>query len=74
MQSTVSDRQLFSVLYIKPGSGTERQCFLVQIDGDRLGLGTNLFSDQPTLLEQLGLDAYNQEVLRYSEYYIDNFV
>lgn len=46
----------------------------VQIEGDRLGLGTNLFSDQPTLLEQMGLEEYNTEVLRYSEYYIDNFV
>ena len=45
----------------------------VQIEGDRLGLGTNLFSDQPTLLEQIGESTYNTEVLRYSEYYIDNF-
>lgn len=46
----------------------------VQIEGDRLGLGTNLFSDRETLLEQLGEEGYNTEVLRYSEYYIDNFV
>ena len=46
----------------------------VQIEGDRLGLGTNLFSDRQTLLEQLGEEDYNTEVLRYSDYYIDNFV
>ena len=46
----------------------------VQIDGDRLGLGTNLFSDRQTLLEELGQDTYNTEVLRHSEYYFNNFV
>lgn len=46
----------------------------VQIDGNRLGLGTNLFSDQSTLLEQLGLDEYNTEVLRHSEYYANHFI
>ena len=46
----------------------------VQIDGDRLGLGTNLFSEHETLLEQMGTDAYNTEVLRHSEYYANNFI
>jgi phosphoglycerol transferase len=46
----------------------------VEISGDRLGLGTNLFSDRQTLLEEMGEDAYNTEVLRYSDYYFNNFV
>ena len=46
----------------------------VRIDGDRLGLGTNLFSGRSTLLEELGEEEYNTEVLRYSEYYAGNFV
>lgn len=46
----------------------------VRIEGDRLGLGTNLFSDRPTLLEQLGEDDYNTEILRHSEYYSYNFI
>lgn len=45
----------------------------VEISGDRLGLGTNLFSDTPTLMEQLGAGEYNAEVAKYSKYYTDNF-
>lgn len=43
------------------------------IEGDRLGLGTNLFSDTPTLMEVLGEEQFDNEVARYSEYYINNF-
>ena len=43
------------------------------IEGDRLGLGVNLFSDTPTLSEQWGYDRFNQEMGRASEYYIQNF-
>jgi phosphoglycerol transferase MdoB-like AlkP superfamily enzyme len=43
------------------------------IKGDRLGLGTNLFSDTPTLLEELGTDEFNNELKKGSEYYNNNF-
>lgn len=43
------------------------------IEGDRLGLGTNLFSDTPTLTEKLGTERFDDEVARYSQYYVDNF-
>lgn len=43
------------------------------IDGDRLGLGTNLFSTRPTLTEELGYDYVDGELMRHSSYYIDNF-
>ena len=33
-----------------------------QIEGDRLGLGTNLFSDQPTLAERMGLEQLDREL------------
>lgn len=40
------------------------------IPGDRLGLGVNLFSDQPTLTEQMGgLDALNAELSKRSNFY-----
>ncbi len=45
----------------------------VQIDGDRLGLGTNLFSDKLTVLEQIGLDQYNTEVSGNTAYYMSHF-
>lgn len=43
------------------------------IKGDRLGLGTNLFSDTPTLAEQLGLKKFGEEMMKNSKYYLKNF-
>lgn len=43
------------------------------IEGDRLALGTNLFSGEPTLLERYGEERFQQEVGRYSAYYVNNF-
>ncbi len=39
------------------------------IEGDRLGLGTNLFSDTPTLPETIGFVVYNTELGKSSDYY-----
>lgn len=44
-----------------------------EIEGDRLGLGTNLFSDKPTLAEELGYEYLNRELGYYSEYYKTHF-
>ena len=44
-----------------------------QIEGDRLGLGVNLFSQQPTLVEQLGREALNAELQKTSKFYEANF-
>lgn len=41
----------------------------VQIEGERLGLGTNLFSDTETLTEEYGFDFVNEELTKKSEYY-----
>ena len=41
----------------------------VQIEGDRLGLGTNLFSDLPTLTEEYGYEFLDEELQKRSEYY-----
>ena len=41
----------------------------VKIEGDRLGLGTNLFSDKNTIPEEIGLDKFNNELQKYSSYY-----
>lgn len=43
------------------------------IEGDRLGLGTNLFSGRKTLTEQLGFDYVNGEIGKYSKYYMTHF-
>ena len=41
----------------------------VKIKGEHLGLGTNLFSDEKTLLEKYGVKKINSEVTKYSQFY-----
>lgn len=41
----------------------------VQIEGNRLGLGVNLYSSEPTLLEQYGSDYLDVEFLKDSKLY-----
>ena len=46
----------------------------VEIEGNRLGLGTNLYSDVPTLAEKYGMEYINEELGKTSDFYIENFV
>ena len=39
------------------------------IDGNKLGFGVNLFSGEKTLIELLGRDIFNEEILKSSNYY-----
>ena len=39
----------------------------VKITGERLGLGTNLFSDRQTLVEVYGVDEVNRELMKKSD-------
>lgn len=41
----------------------------VGIEGNRLGLGVNLFSDVPTLYEEYGGEYLLEELLKYSDFY-----
>lgn len=41
----------------------------ISIEGDRLGLGTNLFSNKKTIPEEIGLDVFNKELKKSSSYY-----
>jgi phosphoglycerol transferase len=43
------------------------------IEGDRLGLGVNLFSNLPTLAETLGYKELEAEINKHSDYYLDEF-
>lgn len=43
----------------------------VKIQGDRLGLGTNLASGKKTLIERDGKDTVNQETALYSKFYTE---
>jgi phosphoglycerol transferase len=41
----------------------------VEIEGNRLGLGTNLFSERKTLVEKLGLSYVDNELAKKSNFY-----
>jgi len=41
----------------------------VEIEGDKLGLGTNLFSEEQTLLERYGIDYVDAELRKNSDFY-----
>ena len=45
-----------------------------EIEGDRLGLGTNLFSAEETLTEKYGFKYSNIQLARKSEYYNENIL
>lgn len=44
-----------------------------KIEGERLGLGTNMFSDVPTLMEELSVKNVAGQIVRKSNYY-DNYL
>lgn len=44
-----------------------------EIEGDRLGLGTNLFSDKSTLAEEYGFEEMFDELNQKSNFY-DNHI
>ena len=41
----------------------------VEIEGDRLGLGTNLFSDRDTILDEFGQEEVISQLNMKSEFY-----
>lgn len=43
------------------------------IEGNKLGLGVDLFSSEKTIAELIGMDRLNEELSKYSQYYVDNF-
>lgn len=65
---TLDQTRDYTTLDIFP---TTLEAMGVQIDGHRLGLGTSLYSDQPTLCEQMGFENLNEEIshrnLRFEE-------
>ena len=45
-----------------------------QIKGNKLGLGTNLFSEEQTLIEKYGLENVDNELMKTSKFYDDNIL
>lgn len=61
-----SKNRSFSTLDIFP---TVLASMGVEVEGNRMGLGTNLFSGEKTLLEKMEYDALNKELSKRSNYY-----
>ncbi|MBO6162728.1 MAG: LTA synthase family protein [Eubacterium sp.] len=66
-----SRNRLFSSLDMFPST---LSAIGVTIQGDRLGLGTDLFSGTPTLSEVLGEEEYKKQLEQTSDYYDTVFV
>ena len=67
--TNVTNRQ-FAAVDLFPTTLAALGC---SIEGDRLGLGTNLFSGKKTLTERWGIDYFNNELAKASSYYEENF-
>ena len=61
-----SERREFSTFDMFP---TTLAALGAQIDGERLGLGTNLFSKLPTLTEQVGYEKEREEIQKRSRFF-----
>ena len=65
-ESNTLNNRIFSALDMFP---TTIAALGGKIEGERLGLGTNLYSGVSTLCEELGEDVFAKEVKRHSKYY-----
>ncbi len=66
IQPTRSKNRVFTPMDMFPTALAALGC---NIEGDRLGLGTNLFSQESTLAERMTLPVVNREISKRSEYY-----
>nr|MCR4688845.1 hypothetical protein [Saccharofermentans sp.] len=60
------DRREYTTMDMYPTTLAALGC---EIEGNRLGLGTNLFSSEPTLTEQYGFDFVDTELAKKSPFY-----
>ena len=60
----------FSVLDMFP---TTLSAIGAKIEGDRLGLGVNLFSQEKTIIEEMGFDELDIELGKRSDFYNNTF-
>ena len=70
VQPSIEKKRTYCAMDLFPTTLAALGC---QIEGNRLGLGTNLFSDVPTLSEKMGFASFENEVSKSSDYYADHF-
>ncbi|MDO4454781.1 MAG: LTA synthase family protein [Eubacteriales bacterium] len=66
-----TEDRLYSALDMFP---TTLAALGAEIEGEYLGLGVNLFSDQPTLCEKMGTEELADQIKQTSRYYNNNFL
>ncbi len=71
IQAQNSKNRVFSSLDMFPTTLAALGC---RIQGERLGFGVNLFSDQPTLPETFGYSVFCAELSKRTEYYEQFYV
>ena len=70
VKSDTTKNRTFSSMDIYP---TTLASLGVKIDGDRLGLGTNMYSNKKTLMEELSYKYVSNELKKRSSFY-DNYI
>ena len=45
-----------------------------KVEGDKLGLGVNLFSEYKTIAEEIGVEKFDQELRKQSKYFNEQIV
>ena len=69
-EAGITENREFAAVDLFPTTLAALGC---QIEVDRLGLGTTLFSDTPTLAEEMGILGFETEMSMASEYYEEVF-
>lgn len=70
LDSTIFTNRQFSSMDMLPTTLASIGC---KIDGERLGLGTNLFSDRKTIFEEFGFEYVNEEFRKKTTLYENIF-
>ena len=71
LDATRAKRRSFAPMDLFPTVLSALGC---TIPGDRLGLGTDLFSGRPTLSEEMGPARLNEEIEKRSDFYLSRLV
>ncbi|MBQ8639257.1 MAG: LTA synthase family protein [Lachnospiraceae bacterium] len=70
-ETEMTKNRQFTVMDLFP---TTLAALGVEIEGERLALGTNLFSGEQTLAEKFGIDYINEQMAMKSEFYDDKLL
>ena len=71
VETNNTENRMFSTMDLYP---TTISALGAEIEGDKLALGTNLFSEEETLLEKYGLEYVNNELMKASKFYNDKIL